>query len=82
MIDETKWIIRDRPQARCASLRVQIGILEERPFLLPLHEGRQMVGHAASPSDNVTTFHLLGYGATLAKAQARARQAAQKGARP
>ncbi len=65
------------PQAKVPWARVQVGRMETRPMRVPVYQGsfsRRMLVGFEQLKKRVAVFRLLGYGETLAAAQAMADQ--------
>lgn len=69
-------IIAERLDAKCDALRYQILWPEQRPEQRPVYASR--IGHTVSShcscGQNIRVFRLVGWGSTLARAEARARK--------
>ena len=64
---------RRYPAAKYPWLRVQVGRMETRPMRVPVYGSNRMLrGHEES-SKRVSVFRLLGYGETVAQAEAMAK---------
>jgi hypothetical protein len=69
-------IVKEVPDCRNEFLRFQVGRMEQRPELFPVlaHDGEQgwrVLDHRET-GGQVTVFRLLGFGETLARAEAMA----------
>lgn len=66
-------MVQETPNPQVPSLRFKVGRMEKRDAVYPNYDGNRQIGERHS-TDLVPTFHMLGFGETLEKAEAMARR--------